>query len=516
MKIAPIKFNNIKISPLNKVSFCAVKLKAQPAKDSVCFNAAKTTKANNNQIEKRLEELKQKNIPPNNAINLAALDERSYQKALYLISKNAHPYVAIEKLAQLEDKKFVQALNLIEHSIHASRVYDCVSDDELLAKVNRLRRLGASCDEIEKMLQATDDEWNRVISLVNKKVNFDDAIKIVSNPLIQKDYEKNLESGYNEHLASTIACVGFEILIKEEDKPSLAKLIKIIEKQAKNTSKLSQELIKFFQKQSKNYEFNLDDFLNYIQNIDFKTLKISAPRVKSYSPKEMLAFLKYHFDNSNLSFAPESLGKGKNLTTYLKNNYIDGHKLNEILITHPLLNREVGQIPDSWLENVKDKQKAIKEIYRAIKKFQNDKNTFIFSFELTKILSKKVDVEPISKGAYGLTYKIEIDGLSPACLKIFHTHFDTYNDLFDGAHYEVQAGLFLNNHSNDFVKMYFGKVVGEKNKDGFIVTKFLSDSIEPFEAEIAPNHLLIRHLDNKPQNTINNKIVDYGGVYVEI
>ena len=63
--------------------------------------------------------------------------------------------------------------------------------------------------------------------------------------------------------------------------------------------------------------------------------------------------------------------------------------------------------------------------------------------------------------------------------------------------------------------MYFWKVAGEKNKDAFLVTQFLSEKIEPENNEILHEKYEIKHLDDKPQNTINGKIVDFGGVYIQ-
>ena len=211
----------------------------------------------------------------------------------------------------------------------------------------------------------------------------------------------------------------------------------------------------------------------------------------------------------------DSLGETFDLTNHLRKNHLLAHELEELLTIYPLLKREVGEIPADWLNNVKDKKQATKEIYKAFQNFQNSKNTSAFSINLTKILSKKTTVEYLSKGAYGTTYKIEIDGAKTTCAKLFHTNFNTYNDLVNGGHYEVQAALFLNAHSSDFVKMHFGKVAGKENKDGFLVTQFLSDSITPIEEKTIPNNFNIKYLDNKPQNIINGKIVDFGGVYIE-
>ena len=134
---------------------------------------------------------------------------------------------------------------------------------------------------------------------------------------------------------------------------------------------------------------------------------------------------------------------------------------------------------------------------------------------LSKILNKKATVKKIGKGTYAQVYKISINGAQPTCLKSFPAHKNTRNNPYHGRNIETQLGLFLNKHSNDFVKMHFGKVCDNIRRDGFIVTQFLDDNIQP---QIEPNideSYKITYFDTHRNNYIQGKIIDYGGTSIE-
>ena len=115
-----------------------------------------------------------------------------------------------------------------------------------------------------------------------------------------------------------------------------------------------------------------------------------------------------------------------------------------------------------------------------------------------------------------------MEGSEDMCLKIFgedrNKFFEQNPNLnnIHGQHIEVQTGLFVNQHSNDFVKMYFGKVSPINDSDGFLVTQFLSYDTEPVQTggtnnnkyKIYSNDAFANH------NIINGKIIDFGDVHV--
>jgi hypothetical protein len=83
-----------------------------------------------------------------------------------------------------------------------------------------------------------------------------------------------------------------------------------------------------------------------------------------------------------------------------------------------------------------------------------------------------------------------------------------------GQYVEVQTGIYVNEHSNDFVKMYFGRVSPYNTSDGFLVTQFLSEDITP-ESSVANNingYQILSYDSWEGHNIINGKIIDFGGV----
>ncbi|MBR3605786.1 MAG: hypothetical protein IKL52_07140 [Candidatus Gastranaerophilales bacterium] len=119
----------------------------------------------------------------------------------------------------------------------------------------------------------------------------------------------------------------------------------------------------------------------------------------------------------------------------------------------------------------------------------------------------------LGKGNYAKVYKISIDKAMPTCLKIFPASVNTSNNPYHGRNVEVQLGLFLNQHSEDFVKMHFGKVCDFKRRDGFLVTQFLGEHIIPIVDEnIDDKSYHFEYYDDHKKNYIQGKIIDYGGV----
>ena len=104
----------------------------------------------------------------------------------------------------------------------------------------------------------------------------------------------------------------------------------------------------------------------------------------------------------------------------------------------------------------------------------------------------------------------------PTCLKLFHIYRKSNftPPEIHGVNFEPQIGLFLNENSNDYVHMFFGKVASGDNKDGFIVTQFLDKTTIPIKAYNSQRYY-IEQTDRKSANKINDIYVDYGGVIVK-
>jgi len=131
-----------------------------------------------------------------------------------------------------------------------------------------------------------------------------------------------------------------------------------------------------------------------------------------------------------------------------------------------------------------------------------------------------VEVEYIKKSdGMNLTFYIDsdngiqIEDCEPVCLKLFYLK-NKYNYLCHGANFEVQTGLFLNTHSNDFVHMLFGKVSTKYAKDGFLVTQYLDSTKTPIKNDNLQTGYSINYVDDKEENFINGVIIDYGGARI--
>ena len=270
-----------------------------------------------------------------------------------------------------------------------------------------------------------------------------------------------------------------------------------------------------------NSDINLKDFIDYINQINIKGISEIAPMMKKFKAKELLDFYSYHYRNGKKTkFKRKDLILDKDITEYLSKNHLNARNLSALYSAFPLTSRRVGEIPDDWLNktNPKDKKKITEKIYEAMDQFQIDHSEENLSKTLTKLLSKKTTVSYINSGTFGSGYKISIEGAKTYCLKIFHTDAKTeYLDYTNhGRYIEVQTGMFLNNHSNEFVKMYFGKVCPQMYHDAFLVTQFLDS-----DTKIDENILLYKkgqykiNNTDKTRNMLRGKIFDYGGTDIK-
>ena len=270
-----------------------------------------------------------------------------------------------------------------------------------------------------------------------------------------------------------------------------------------------------------NTDIDLEDFVSYIDQINIKGISEIAPMMKYFKAKELLDFYSYHYRNGKKTrFNRKDLIFDENITQYLSENYLNARNLSALYSAFPLTSRRVGEIPDDWLNktNPKDKKKITEKIYEAMDQFQIDHSEENLSKELSKLLSKKVTVKYIDSGTFGSGYKISMEGARACCLKIFHSntkikYLDTTNH---GRYIEVQTGIFLNNHSNEFVKMYFGKVCPMMYKEAFLVTQFLDLDTEIDENNISEQkgQYQINNSD-RTRNTLRGKIYDFGGTEVK-
>lgn len=293
---------------------------------------------------------------------------------------------------------------------------------------------------------------------------------------------------------------------------------------------LSQKTVRDYQKAMP--EINIKDFTKYIDNIDFKKLYEIAPQIKDYDEEQLIAFLDYYYQKGISKFDKNTLTFNQDLTGFLSKNHLSSDNLKTFFTLFPLTQREVGSIPKGWLKKIpKEQQKEVqKRIYQIISDFQKNRNIKTLQEELSEALKQKVEIEKLNKGEFGTGYKIITDFEDSLCLKIFH---DNANALKGhGAFIEPQTGIFVNKHSNKFVREIFGRVATEKEKDSFLATQYLDEGIKPYKNSLFSKGYKIVSTDAKKTdllpdlfnhgyhntngfNMINDKIIDFGGVVVK-
>lgn len=268
-----------------------------------------------------------------------------------------------------------------------------------------------------------------------------------------------------------------------------------------------------------NPKISFADLNKYFYSINFKDLANKYPRIKNYTENELIQFITYHYKCGTTKFTDSELTLTNDFTKFIAENYISADDMTELLTIFPNTDRNIGTLPKGWNED-SAKDKALQhEISNIFEEFRltgdtNTRNIDKLQKDLSNLLHKQVKVSYLGAGMFGTAYKISIEGAEDVCLKIFHTVPDREYPLH-GKYIEPQALTFLNNHSNKFVKMFFGKVGASQDNDSFLVTQFLSDDTVPIDTYKGENSKVsIEIHDGHSRNKVKNKIIDPGGVDV--
>ena len=448
------------------------------------------------------------------ALEALKLPKRELDKAIYLVKKKLNSKDAIN-LSKLPDEQFVHLVKLLKTNLSLGAACSLAGLEESeFQKIPNMLKKGVDYQGIRRYTDPKDKNYNNAqkhIALANQGI----STQYLYIPLEKCEYEyrKLIEQGHGRAISAILAHKINRKGIEQEDVQEYIKaasmLDSVIRKNSIRTKKYMDELSNLTVSY---YAEPIQKLAQYASKIDFNRLKEIAPHMTRYTSEELITFIKWHFENGTTRFNKETLDLG-DLTEYLQNNFTES--LRELLIAHPLTRREVGKVPNEWFTNVWNKEETTKQIYKAIKSFQGRRNIKEFEKELTSLLNKEVKVEMLGKGLYGSGYKISIAGCKPVCLKLFHLNRE-YTPIKDnGVEFEVQAGLFLNKHSNQFVHMHFGKVAAYPMRDGFLVTQFIDENTQAIKNSYPSGQYYITYGDRKPENRINGTIIDYGGVSIE-
>ncbi len=331
------------------------------------------------------------------------------------------------------------------------------------------------------------NKWQIKKLVKDKKINYDTISRFAG--VYSYRYEKLNELLDNEKIKELIQDNKIDgnslpnFLYLQLDDKEFNQATYLMKNGFENTSFTS--LLKFL---LRNRNIDIEDFCLYENMINYKQLQEQIPEVKSLSPSQKLEFVEHYYKERKLDFNREDLTYCDNLTQYLRENFLDATKIDEIHITHPATPREVGELPSDWVKILGkvDIKRAQKQIIAAIDKFKNSQDIDIFERELSNIFDTDATVEELSSGTYGVVYKISVDNTKDVCLKLFRKGKQDTNDIFmtnienkHGQCIEIQNLLFANSHCDDFVKFYFGRIGAKGKNDGFMVTQYLTQDTIP-------------------------------------
>lgn len=506
MRILPLNLNTNITIPQNKIYFCARPFKKQN-KDSFDKNLDAL-------IDKRIKELQQRGVGYNDIVKIGVLYEHQYQKLLFLLDKGVDSK-DIGNFIGIDDEKCIKLVKLLKAGIASSQADTILQFSEKQFQVAlMLIKSGATVEGVTYFaLDYNKEKREEIIDLIKQGVPFQIAKDCATLKSKKELFENFVNLGYDK-LTSSIFTHSNDIQNSDEKtQKSCADLIQSIRKHSKKSYDFPNRFIDFIKENFK-YDGDLEDFNKYVNSINFDELFKTAPVMKKYSDTELLDFLETHYMRDCSDFSKEDL-TFNNLSEFLSQNYINAITLDKLLNSYPLTSRNIGEIPADWLDKVRDKTKAQKEIYEAIFAFQHHKDEKSLADDLTRILNKKTNVKKLNSGAFGTGYKIEIENAITTALKIFKPKNYTYGKSWHGRNIEPQVALLVNNNSDKFVKMYFGCVCSKMQRDGFIVTQFLDNQTAAEQTHPSEKRKYKIELhDYNENNLIKGKIIDFGAIEV--
>lgn len=444
------------------------------------------------------------------------LSKESVANVILLRDSGFSGSLAISKVDSLSSRQIENIVRLKKAGLsdfHSQESSDF--SDEYIENIIKLKGLGYSnADAFKACQKFSSVQIDKFSQYLSDGFNYDDAHNIAFTPENSELYQEYTYLGYDSKTSAIMANIANIEFYYDSEIAALIDSIKATENSDIRVSQLISDYLK------NNPDINLSEFTRYINGINFEKLSDVAPDIKTFGPKELLEFADYHYKLGTVDFSKEALTLSEDMTQYLKENYVDAKTLTDLLIKFPATNRNVGSMPTTWIGNVSEneKEQASNGVYNSISDFQKSKDIKQFSKEMSDILGKQVNVEELKTGNYGTGYKLEMENAPALCLKIFSSDEDKDKNMLNihGQHIEVQNGIFANEHSNDFVKMYFGRIAGFNCDDGFLVTQYLDENITPVETgEKETSYKVISDDTFIGHNKINGKIIDFGGIRVE-
>lgn len=338
------------------------------------------------------------------------------------------------------------------------------------------------------------------------------------------NYSKYKDLNISDFTKTTLGLIK---KLAPENQDNAIKLIETLESKLKCDYETAILITRYLNKHP-----NLDfaDFTKFVETVDFNKLTELVPDFAKYTDNDKINFLDFHYQNGTKEFNAETLTLKGDLTTFLAQNYL-GENLGTLLAIFPKTDRNIGTLPKGWCDEPIKAIEAETEIRNAIDIFRQkvEDKSGAFNYDetvvepaikdlenkLILILGKKVEIKRLDAGSFGTGYKISVEGSEPVVLKIYHKNQNPSTELEHGQRAEIPLGPFLNEHSNNFVHFYFGKVPDNYTKDGFVVTEFLKEGEKPkHNGNYDSNYQITSEDSWQGHNIIANKIIDYGAVRV--
>ncbi len=439
-------------------------------------------------------------------------------KAQILFENGLAPRDLVE-FSQFDDERFEKLLKLLPFTRHKGTMIHLLSySDEGFDKL--IRYLSTNMSSNLAQLAVNDEEQATLFkfdSLIESGINGSDAFRISHHADCAERFLKFVKKGLDKRTSSILANTEKMQDFKEKDVVNLVKFLRKFEKDGRED--ISQDVSEFLL--SLSYRENKDEFFNFLNKIDVDLLVANNPKMAQYSPREMLLFLKYHFYNET-DISNEKIEYKDDLKGHLEKNFLNAKKLCDLLAAYPDIDRKIGEIPSDWKNSaiIDDEEQFKEEIYDLIEEFNKNRDMSDFQKKLAILLNKEVNLTHIADGYWGSGFRLEIEGAKDTCLKLFHKTTKKDDELYDlechGQKIEPQTAIFLNKNANNFVKMFFTKLCGIGDTDGFLVTQYLDKyTVAIQECKEPKKGLLVRPRDNyKNKNAINDVIFDFGDISI--
>ena len=301
------------------------------------------------------------------------------------------------------------------------------------------------------------------------------------------------------------------------------KLIININKIAKHISELS----------------NIEELYNYSKKLTDIDIVIDGCDITS----NRIVYFKNFLFKLLIKKENELLSKENNnctsLNKILKKKLMNGEKLQDFFKRCYCKNRNIGTIPKCFLNNVSDKKSTAIAIYNLFAEYSLKLNydyefdydeydydkdylspdTDSFVQKLSTLINKPVQMDYVGSGYNGNGFKITIDNQS-----FFYKVFYLYNSIDPKRYYnhgglaEPQMALFASKNSpkSKFAKFFFGRVCNLISYDSFLVTEFVErkNNINTNKNLVLDYVKISETEENKFDNKINGKIVDFGGIKI--